>query len=126
MRIKLPIIFILLLIIVSSCKHPWEPEYPKIPPIESHFPVSDSVTVPELNAAVGIETGAVSISWSSCSNAIAYELEQTNIGGGWELVYSGTNLSYGVGIIPDGVSVSFHVRAVYSSVVSHWSQVITP
>ena len=126
MRIIIRILFVFLLILISSCKQPWEPEDPNRQLVESTLPVSDSAAVPDINAGVGIETGAVSIIWSSCNNANKYELEQTNIGGGWELVYSGTDLGYGVGVIPDGVSISFRVRAVYSTVVSRWSRIITP
>jgi hypothetical protein len=86
---------------------------------------SDLVEIPEINASVGIETGEVTIVWKSCDNAIGYELEIMNIGGGWELIYSGTNLSYYVGVIPDGESMSFRVRAIYSNAASNWSKVLT-
>jgi len=88
-------------------------------------PVSDSVPIPDINGEIGIESGDAAIIWTSCEDAVGYELQRTNIGGGWELAYSGTNLRYAVGVIPSDVSISFRVRAVYTKVVSKWSNVFT-
>jgi hypothetical protein len=124
MTIKIPILLISFLLLVSSCKNLWNPEnFSGLE--ESNLPVSNSVPMPIINESIGVENGTISITWTACNNAVLYELEQSNSGGVWTLGYSGSGLSYGVGTIPSGVSISFRVRAVYSDVVSQWSQVIT-
>jgi len=125
MRIILKIFIFLLPILFCNCKRSFEPTESNTNQKEVNLPVSDSAQIPKINAMIGIESGEIAIIWEACIDARRYELEKTNPTGGWDIIYSGTELSYGVGIIPNGVSISFRVRAVYATFVSNWSDPVT-
>ena len=123
-KLLITLIFPILLTIIG-CN-----EYPEGGNTNSNYqeafpPVSDSAPIPEINAEIGIETGDIRIIWTKCNNAINYELQKTNVGGGWETAYFGNDFIYDIGARPVGISISFRVRAFYSEVVSRWSKVIT-
>ena len=125
MRIVYLIALIAIAILFSNCGKDFGTANSNSNDQNKYLPVSESAQIPEINAQIGIETGEVRIIWTSCDGAIGYELERTNMAGGWEIAYSGTDLSYYVGVVPNNKSISFRVRAVYKTFVSNWSQVMS-
>ena len=125
MRIILKIIIFLLPILFFQCQHSSESTESNTNLKEVNLPVSDSAQIPTINAMICIESGEIAIIWDACIDARRYELEKSNATGGWDIIYSGTELSYDFGAITNGVSISFRVRAVYATFVSKWSDPVT-
>jgi len=66
-------------------------------------------------------SGQYTVSWSSSSRAIAYQLERSRNGGGiWSLVYSGPDTSYPESISNVG-NYRYRVKATNASGTSNWT-----
>jgi hypothetical protein len=94
-------------------------------PVEVTSPVSNTAQIPKINALIGIESGDVMITWTTCKEALGYELKRADMLNGWYQFYSGIETSYNLGNDIRSGPVYFRVRAVYDSIVSDWSDVMT-
>ena len=119
------IIVILLVALLCSCKKADPVQVITPSYLYSGLPVSDTAEVPKSVVGIGIESGYYDFLWKSCANALGYEVEEYRDFGKWELIYSGVDTKYDVGLVPTGVSHYYRVRALYAAVVSKWSDTIT-
>lgn len=123
MRIYIGILVLLVTLACAACQTQTESIIPTPSISYSQLPVSDAVEVPNVGIAIGIESGDLAVSWTPCKGAIKYEVEKKSSNDmDWTLIYSGSDCIIELGSLPSGTVLSFRGRAVYTQVVSQWSE----
>jgi hypothetical protein len=118
-----------LLLLCTSCHEKQKDTIVNSPTPITEFTVSDTVMVPSLGwsklyDSTGNKVSEITLSWDSCDNAIRYDLADSSARSTVWTIRSVDTTSYNVPIPISSDTLFFRVRAVYSRVVSRWSQVI--
>jgi hypothetical protein len=122
MNIRIILTLIIFNWFTLGCENTDNTIYSGDPPVEVIDPnVDPNLEVPALNVGVGFESGEFGLYWKSTANAEKYELEETSFLWGSRIVYSGTGLSYHVGVVDSEQPLYFRIRAVSGLKVSKWS-----
>jgi hypothetical protein len=89
----------------------------------SNLPASDRVQIPVLEPGPD-SASPTQLTWQRCPEAQGYELEE-RFSDTWGLIFVGNRTDYPLSSFTSPSSRTFRIRAVYSDVVSQWSDSLT-